>query len=271
VDGTVIGTRVSIILTKLKKMKHLLLFFSATILFTATSFSQIKQGTWMAGGSLGLNGKSTNGNSYGNVNDGTSKYHSNGVNLNGRTGYFLRDNLVIGLSPGYGHNGSSSKSNNINPSSFSNYTNKYQWNSYSISPFIRKYKQLFNSKVSIFGQASINLGYSIISQNYLNTDADGNITSGNTSTNKATSERIFLSPGINYFITDRIALEVIFAGLGLGVEKQKINETYNANNVQVSSKNTGFDYQLNLNLSSVNLGVQFFLGKKQEASKKEGL
>jgi hypothetical protein len=240
------------------KMKNLLLFLAATIIFTTNSFSQIKQGTWMAGGLLRINGYSNSVN-YPNSNNGpgNSKVHT--VYIYSIVGYFLRDNILIGLSPNYAHG--RSYSNSIVGANYN--IGKSNYNVYGISPFIRKYKQLFNSKAYIFGQASLNLSYS---RNYSYNDTPLTTSSSRMTGN---SEGISLSPGINYFISERIALEVIFAGLYLSTS----NTTTTNYNGSVTPNNNGrrCDYNFNLNLASINLGIQFFIGKKQDAAKKEGI
>jgi hypothetical protein len=246
-------------------MKNLLLFLAAIIIFTTNSFSQIKQGTWMCGGTLGLNGSSSNYTSPSSIN-GSNDSKGKSLNINGKVGYFLRDNLVIGLSPEYIH--SNTYSTSFNGTTIDGHSKGYS-NSYGISTFIRKYKQLFNSKVYIFGQASVNLSYSNSATYYTNSLNNPN---NFTYTLRQTSEGISLSPGINYFISERIALEVIFAGLGLSTTKSIYNYDGPVNSNYNSIYNVRrFNYTFNLNLASINLGIQFFIGKKQDAAKKEGL
>jgi hypothetical protein len=204
----------------------------------------------MAGGSMGTSVIETD---IGNpINSETS--HSKYLSISGHLGYFLRDNLVIGLAPGYGHN-SLHRNSNLNVSS----NLEAHQNIYGLDPFIRKYKQLFDSRVYLFGQASIVLSYNNTWQKYSYAFSTGD----NRYSFKENVEGISLSPGINYFISNRIALEVIFSGLGLLTSKYKADY---AGNPYFPFHARQYSAYFNLNLASVNLGLQFFLGKKRGSS-----
>jgi hypothetical protein len=249
-------------------MKSVLLLLIVSTLFITNLFSQIKKGTWMTGGVVGFSkSKGTTDYNYPGTGVGNTidKYWN--VNLNG--GYFLRDNLLIGLSPGYSNN---SHHFSGQGTSLSYNLNSIQQDNYQISPFIRKYKQLFNSKTYIFVQASAKLFYRKSSYDFM-TSSNGSTTYDDQSYTTSYGEGISFSPGINYFITDKIALEATFAGLSISSYKENYSRQYmNQSNSNSSNYTTRhLDYQFNLNIMNINLGVQIFLRKKQEAPKIEGM
>jgi hypothetical protein len=243
-------------------MKHFLLVLTAIGFFSTASFSQISKGTWMVGGDLGFN-KSTKNNDIFDPTLTTEKNTSRNFSTNLHAGYFLMDNLVVGLAPNYSSNKYTQKRTNLEDDEVYQYESS--GNSIGISPFIRQYKQLFSSKAYIFGQAAINIAHGKSHYESGNsTFSTGTQLNKNSYNTPSNTYGISLSPGVNYFITDKIALEVIFAGLSISSTNTKKDEIYFSGTTTSLStedgKNVNFDF--NLNLSSISLGLNFFLGKK---------
>lgn len=87
--------------------------------------AQIKKGTVLLGENLSLGGT-------------VDKQKTFSLNSNTYLGCFVRDNLVIGLVPGYAYN-----------------SKPFRTNQYSLSPFIRLYRNLLYPRLYVFGEAMI--------------------------------------------------------------------------------------------------------------------
>ena len=199
-------------------MKKLLLI--TAILFYGVTSAQEK-GTWVFGGELNF----SNGESE--YQDSTSDYNAFGITA--KTGYvFIKNNLELGLGLGY----STSK----NESYDYNYENKY--NSYTISPYIKKYLPI-NDIFSFFLQGEVafsNYNRKEKYDNYDNTD-------GNTFF-------IGLRPGFVYFVTKNIALNANIGALGYSTNK------YKSDNITESKSNS---FSFNLNSSNLIFGLSYYL------------
>lgn len=203
-------------------MKKLLVIIS--ILFYGVTSAQEK-GTWVFGGELNF----SNGES--DYIDSTSDYNAFGITA--KTGYvFIKNNLELGLGLGY------SRSKNENSNSYSNTENKY--NSYTISPYIKKYLPI-NNTFSFFLQGEVAFSNYNRKQNYEN--------SNDTSTDGDTYF-IGLRPGFVYFVTKNIALNANIGALGYSTNK------YKRDNLTETKSNS---FSFNLNSSNLIFGLSYYL------------
>jgi hypothetical protein len=84
--------------------------------------------------------------------------------------------------------------------------------------------------------------------------------------NKTTenSVRVYLQPGVTYFLTKTIAIETFFGNVGY---TSKSNKTYDKNGkVATENKEGQFNSHLNFDLSSIFLGINFYFGGGSNAS-----
>ncbi|WP_405606961.1 outer membrane beta-barrel protein [Polaribacter sp. Asnod1-A03] len=197
-------------------MKKLILI--TAILFYGITNAQEK-GTWVFGGELNFS------NGENDYQDSTSDFKA--FRVTAKTGYvFTKTNLELGLGLGY----STSKNESYD------YENKY--NSYTISPYIKKYLPI-NDTFSFFLQGEVAFS------NY-NREESGNYS------NDIDRNDLFIGirPGFVFFVTKNIALNANIGALGYNTNKY---ETDNLTEVKSNS------FNFNLNSSNLIFGLSYYL------------
>ena len=238
-------------------MKKIFLIMGAFVVISTNSFAQLAKGTFMPGIGFGYNYNSVrnhdpiNGGGYSNDNTYKTSNLLGNINL----GYFITDKIVLGVFGGY------SQSNNDN-TEFQNLNNNINYLSSSTSNsilsgvFIRSYKMFKNNKFGFFGQFSSSYSFGKSSRHYSQTNNSGFT---NYSETRGTSGmfRASISPGIVYFISNKVGIEAMFGNVGFN------SGTYDSFNqyTQVGS-GTVNNFYTNFSLSSLQLGVNFYFGKK---------
>ena len=207
-------------------MKKLLVII-AILLYGITSAQE--KGTWVFGGELNF----SNGES--DSQDSTSDFNAFGVTA--KTGYvFTKNNLELGLGLGY----SRSKNENSYSYPYSNSNTENKYNSYTISPYIKKYLPI-NDTFSFFLQGEVafsNYNRKQKNENSNDTNIDGN------------TYFIGLRPGFVYFVTKNIALNANIGALGYSTNK------YKRDNLTESKSNS---FNFNLNSSNLIFGLSYYL------------
>src|SRR3712207_3405035 len=121
------------------KLTFLLLFYVVVI---HTCSAQIPAGTLFVGGSASFSSSTSKNNQDPNI---TYKNKSTSLNFNPKVGYFISNNIALGLGINSFTSRSKIEGNGVNESS----GNKF--NSFGINPFGRYYKFL-GENVGFFGQ-----------------------------------------------------------------------------------------------------------------------
>ena len=213
------------------KKKFISLLFIPFGLIPLASLGQISSGTTLLGGTLNYNSYNTRVNSTQN-----QVFKNNSFAIAPKAGYFISDNLVLGaslgLTTGKQKNGSDIQSKH---------------SGYSIGPFVRYYKFL-SERLAIFGNAAFN--YNKTKTNSLNFNQELVHSSNNEIIGA------YLTPGLTYFASSRIGLEISLGYIGYykNLNEQNVNTTnYYKNN------NSGFVKYYGLGNSA--LGVNFYLGR----------
>lgn len=209
-------------------MKKLLLLIGLSLSSLQMAFAQTQPGTLFLGGSFHLNKQ--------NYDDTPTVKQRTGTDfsLSLQAGRFIRQNLVLGLSLKYesGRN----KSNRIE--SGSSFYHKNSTRTIAAGPFVRKYIPLAE-KFYFYGQGTAGMEFNRWKNEY--------VSNSFTTTGKDRSAFISLMPGLNYFITPKIALEISSSGISYTYYRPK--------NVKGHSD----QLDVNLNLASLNYGLSFFL------------
>jgi outer membrane protein len=149
--------------------------------------AQITAGKMMTGGSVEYTSqKKENAN-------GDTKVSS--VNLNPQFGYFVSENLAIGLEVSLYRQ----KVNQVDPVLDFEYESKYTETTFS--PFVRYYIFTPNEKFAFYAQARAGVGFN--KTEYEDNDAE----------RKGRSFTAQVSPGFSYFLTDKWALDLQLAGI----------------------------------------------------------
>lgn len=243
-------------------MKKLILIVTAFVACSTSSFAQLAKGTFMPGIGFSYNYNSVrnhdpiNGGGYSNDN----KYKTSNLLSNINLGYFITYKTVLGVIGGYSQsNSDNTEFQNLNNSI--NYLSSSTNNSILGGVFLRSYKMFKNNKFGFFGQFSSSYIFGKSSRHYSQTNNSGFT---NYSETRGTSGmyRASISPGIVYFISNKVGIEAMFGNIGFN------SGTYDSFNqlTQVGS-GTVSSFYTNFSLSSLQLGINFYFGKKVVESK----
>lgn len=153
-------------------------------------------------------------------------------------GYFVADNIAVGLGLGYGSFSSEDTDDGV--------TYETSGSLFSITPFARYYIP-YTDVFSFFGELSVGIG--------AGSDKFSTTSGGNTTTQEASVStlRTGIAPGFNFFVHENIALEIKYGFLGYNSFTTE-RDFGNDNSVKDSSSNFG----LNLDLTSLVFGLSVF-------------
>lgn len=193
-------------------MKKVLLTLTAIAGLTIAANAQTEQGKIMVGGQVGFQTSK--------VKD--TDFKNNSFSINPTVGYFVSDNLAIGT--GIGYNWSKNEEDK---------TNSTKFDAFQVSPFVRKYSA--NGPVRFFAQLSVPMAWGTTTTEVNNVE----------SKNKFESYGVELAPGLAYFPTSKIGIELKVRGL-----------YYNYNNNKTADRSTN-TFGLDANSLAPTLGVQF--------------
>lgn len=198
-------------------MKKIYLTLAAVAAFTFASQAQTEKGNFVIGGGVGFNTES--------VKDSDLK--STGFNIMPSAGYFVSDNIAVGLGLGYQWN----KNEYDSDANVTERTNS----SFAVAPFGRWYSA--NGPVRLFGQLSVPMSW-------------GNQKVNDEKTAETANYGVELAPGIAYFPTSKIGLE--FKVRGLYFNSQSSDPVGDA------PKTTTNSFGLDANSLAPTIGVQFY-------------
>jgi hypothetical protein len=138
-------------------MQQKLAFVALAVLFSVSVNSQLKKGNKMVGVSVGsafFNSSSTDFSS--SIGSSTTSNDNFGVNLNPSIGWFVSDNIAVGIMPSLGY----SKIKELGKSSSGNtyLKNETSQFNFSIGGFARYYFKGANEKMRLFGQYNLSVG-----------------------------------------------------------------------------------------------------------------
>jgi len=189
-----------------------------------SSIAQTNKGKFLLTGTLGIssNTQYSNNNNYdqyGNLISTTStKFTSTQFSIIPKFGYFIVNNLALGL--GIGYSGYTTKNDNN--------SNKVTNNSITLNPFGRYYLGI-NDKFKFFGELGFGLSYGKYhnpgySQNYQDNNSRG--------------LNIYLSPGFAFFPSDKVSIELSINGINFQSFNSNTNATtgnYTSNSFSLGS------------------------------------
>lgn len=204
-----------------------------------TSQAQIEKGNVLIGGNLAFN--STTRDPVGVFNP------TSGLSLSPSVAWAYKNNRLAGVSLTYRHTGNENKDLNTN--------------SYGAGVFLRQYKPLGKSGFYVFAQESLNYNnneyrqfMSGYSGSYILKSKTNNISTG-------------INPGFAFDLTRKVQLELLLNNLvSLGYSQTKNSSIFNTTGgPSFISKEHSFYLNSDFNLdqlSNINVGVKFILGKK---------
>ena len=176
------------------------------------------------------------------------KYQLNWV-VSLRSGYFLKDNFVVGGLLGY-----SSRQLQLEYTQDGNPVKSQSLSrEIGIAPFIRNYLPLGNGQFSLFNETNLQFTYGT-SVEQMENSVDVSRTVG-----KSYGLRLGVQPGIMAFITKGISVEVGTSLLGLST-------TYSTTEINGNEDNMGYNYSndvsFKIDLLSLFLGITFYIPTK---------
>lgn len=201
-------------------MKKVFFLAFTCVLISSGLHAQTTQGSMTLGGNFGYS-SSKSENAYGNTD-----YTSSSFQVSPKAGYFIMDNLEVGLELGI----STGKSglDGFDPT---------KTNSFSVGPYARYYKFTSNDRFAFTGALGFSFG-------------SGKSSTGN-SENKTGSMGISIAPGFVYFLTERWGLD--FQLDGIGFSSYDPNKDVDNNNQK--------EFTFNISSLSPTLGFRYYISK----------
>jgi hypothetical protein len=216
-------------------------------------FGQIEKGARLVGTSFNYSQDKNTQNT-----SNTSSINKS-INIEIRYGIFVTKRIAVGVLGGYGNSNSSSTSMLISYLNNPLLTSTSITNLYSAGIFSRGYKMFMNNKIGFFCQLDAVYLFGTSSDvqkiTYQNTTTQSSGTTGNI--NGFTAG---LHPGVTYFITDKIGLEVSFGNFYFNTQTQK---NYDHGNKIGENKTSGLNLDFGLNTFYV--GVNFYFGGRKKS------
>lgn len=233
-------------------MKKGFLILLATCALNST-FAQTEKGKMLLGGQLSFSGNNQSSSLVNEKYDSDIKTSS--FSLEPSFGYFVKDNLAIGVDLGFG----STTTNSESSSQLTSYNDVYNMlidtkevtKSYGVGVFARQYLKMSN-KFMFYVNGGV--GYSVYNTDVESTytDTGDNPYNDNEYKMKAKVISIDIQPGIIYFPTPKLGFHATIGSLYYQSRKRTDN---NIEEVEAEYKQN--NYGINLNLASLQFGASY--------------
>lgn len=201
--------------------------------FALAANAQTEKGKTIAGGSIGYSNSKSN-------NDATES-KQNSLTLLPSIGYFVKNNLALGLGIGYSR---ITEQNSEKTQYLLNQKNTTDY--FMISPFIRHYVNI-SDRFKFFSQFSVPMKWGNLESATGTTSPAVSVAPASNS--KTTSIGVSIEPGFAYFPTKRIGIQLSLDGLSYAW-----NKTENKNSKAVNKDNA---FNLGTNFFAPKIGIQF--------------
>ena len=221
-------------------------FLFAVLFISASAVAQIQKGSnFLHGGISGQYNRNETTNNITNLsNENTYSYWY----INIGYGHYVSNRFALGINAGFSMSESDYSYSNLGGNE-----SKSEGTLYSVSPFVRNSKSI-SDKLYCFIQ--LNVGY-----------ATGPIKSSNTylgSTDFTESTLTVIgggfTGGLSYFLNDRFALQLAYGDLSYDISTIEIDKSSTGQDITDTDDNL----TLNLGLSSLNIGLQYFIHCSKE-------
>ncbi|MBC5992333.1 outer membrane beta-barrel protein [Pontibacter cellulosilyticus] len=229
------------------------IFLTACLgLLTQFCFAQLQKGTWTTTGTIGY---SQSNDKKDALNDSQIKFERDykSLQLLPSVGYFINDNVEVGLTGGYKNSEMFVKSTSVRLTEASTYGTE----SYSAGVYTRLYKFLSNN-FALYGQANVNYISSDVSYLFEGENAFNKYMYANNVALRNVS--VSISPGVSFFVHDRISLNAIYGALSYDKynNDHKKEEMFFGQNKISEYSTSNYDLRLDLSSQSFNLGVSLY-------------
>lgn len=224
----------------------------ALVLGTGTAIAQTTKGNLMFGANInyGFNRIVVNDTLGLDLeNSGSSSAFGTGLTA----GYFVRDNIAVGVLLGYTHNKSRYEETRTNGLQLVSTVDENKSTVMSAGFFFRQYKTLKQSKFALFYQVSGSVGFGELNYNRQNFSNGAQFEMSRTG--KTSQFNLVVNPGLTYFVTNRIGIEAGFGQIGYFLQKGDSNPGSG-----FSAETTSSQLITNFSMSSLSLGFRVYLG-----------
>ncbi|TGE05633.1 hypothetical protein [Hymenobacter fodinae] len=197
--------------------------------------AQTGAGHYLISGLINYNSSKTDNSPNTNSQNIKSQY----VQFIPTVGYFVADNLAIGLS------------GNIASSKQTQASNSYGYTTNSVGPFVRYYKMV-TEKLGFYGQLE---GNYVSGTNYTTSET---VNGQNTSSRRTRGGSGTLTPGIVFFPIEKLGLQLGIGNIGYYRTKETPKSPVPVNTWSTTSSY----FSTNFGLAYLNLGASLHLGGK---------
>jgi hypothetical protein len=213
-------------------MKTFSLFLLVIVISFCTANAQIQAGKSMLGFSISADNQVQSSGKF-NATSYTDLSHTFSIGLSPQYGYFLSDNLLVGL--GVSYNYYSYQTNSYYSDSTPTDGLRDRQHNVYIYPYVRYYNNI-GGNFYCFLQGSFSFGYSFEVQEHLQSGSSH-------TTDKYDTYSLGIVPGLCYVISNKFLLETTIGGLGYYYKIQGNNKASDFNfNFDISGIGLGFKY-----------------------------
>lgn len=206
-------------------MKTFQLFFISALIATfaaGQTLAQTSQGTWIVNGNVGLAFDADGSRTKSDDGDG-EKLNTSAFDFSPAAGYFVIDNLVVGLSLPVSFSRLKDEDNEVIKTS-----------SFTVTPFARYYFNINRENIMPYGSFAVGLGNTIIKGK----DANGD----QLFRTKLNTFLLDIGGGMAFFVSDKVSVD-----LGLSYVRTRLkNPENNTNNTRTISN--GFDLKVGFSI-----------------------
>jgi len=173
-------------------------------------------------------------------NTTTKIYRTTTFSILPEAGYFLADDFAVG-----GKVGVSLQRQNTDPAGDDNISSLLRFH---ISPYARKYFA-FGDKIYLYGEGGVNFATGTRKYTVAGTTDDGET---------ITDFSVSISPGLEYKVSESLALNLRLGGIGYAISKEKT-----PGNPDTITKNK--QLYLDVGLNNLNFGIKYYLSLKSSS------
>lgn len=219
----------------------------------------IPKGTWMGGFQI-----SYSNNNVENINFLVLKdvdLDNTSFGLSPCAGYFVKNNLAIGVRFNYSHNRLNLGNLKLNLGEDLKISLKdlfYKEDSYKVSAYMRNYVALSKSKIfAFFNEVRLTYGHSS-GYNSTGSEAEHNLDATYSNTNTL---QVGFAPGLTYFVQDFMAVEVQMGVMGFGFnwQDQTTSHQIEQDKVTEQGKVDSFKGKFKVDLFSISIGTTIYI------------
>lgn len=205
--------------------------FTALILFCLLSvnalLAQTEKGDWVSGSSIYFSSSSSEGITPSDTNITSSV----NFNITAFGGYFIADNVCVGLGIGFTRN---SATNNYAPIELTDISSTIA------VELLTRYYYLNNERIKLWAGAGAQVGFGTYDDHNFEYDDQGNVLEI-TNTDKINTFSFGFGPGVSIMLTQQLALEVYYGSIGYSkytLKREDGSYDYTTNSFGLSLANT---------------------------------